>query len=342
MPPAVEYVESGPLPRGLDNRSLRQRAFRIATVVVIVALVAAFAPGLSEVRARLDGAQPGWLAVAVVLELLSCLSYVVMFRPVFCARMSWRTSYQLGMSELAVGSLVPASGAAGLAFGARALRKGGMPAQDIARRTVAFFVLKSAVNFVAVAVVGLAMWLGVGPDVSAALTLLPAALAAGAIAAVPVIPLVVARRGWSNRTADAVGEGIREVGRILRRGDWRVIAGSVGYWAFDNAVLWACVHAFGGSAPVTLVLMGYLIGQLGGLLPIPGGLGGIDGGLLGALVAYGLPVEVTAATILAYRVILFWLPLVFGGAALVSLRRGLQDPARADLGDPFLVPQAAP
>jgi hypothetical protein len=27
--------------------------------------------------------------------------------------------------------------------------------------------------------------------------------------------------------------------------------------------------------------MGYLIGQLGGLLPLPGGVGGIDGGLIG-------------------------------------------------------------
>jgi uncharacterized membrane protein YbhN (UPF0104 family) len=342
MPSAVEYVESGPLPRGLDNSSLRQRALQIAAVLVIVGLVAAFAPGLGDVKRRLEAAQPGWLGVAVVLELLSCLSYVLMFRPIFCARMSWRTSYQLGMSELAVGSLVPASGAAGLAFGAWALRKGGMPAQDIARRTVAFFVLKSAVNFVAVAVVGTAMWLGVGPDVSAALTLLPAALAVAAIAAVPGIPVVAARRGWSNRTANALGEGIREAGHILRRRDWRVIAGSVGYWAFDNAVLWACLHAFGESPPITLVLMGYLIGQLGGLLPIPGGIGGIDGGLLGALVVYGFPADVTAATILAYRVILFWLPLLLGGAAFVSLRRGLQDPERPDLCDPFLRPQVAP
>jgi uncharacterized protein (TIRG00374 family) len=89
------------------------------------------------------------------------------------------------------------------------------------------------------------------------------------------------------------------------------------------------------------VLMGYLIGQLGGLLPIPGGLGGIDGGLLGALVVYGLPVAATAAAILAYRVILFWLPLVLGAAAFVSLRRGLQDPERPDLCDPFPRPQVA-
>ena len=147
MPPAVEFIELLPLPRGLDSRSLRRRALQIAVVLGTVGAVAVLAPGLGDVRRRLEGAQPGWLGVAVVLELLSCLSYVLMFRPIFCARMSQRTSYQLAMSELAVGSLVPASGTAGLAFGAWALRKGGMPAHDIARRTVAFFVLKSAVNF---------------------------------------------------------------------------------------------------------------------------------------------------------------------------------------------------
>jgi uncharacterized membrane protein YbhN (UPF0104 family) len=341
MEPAVEYVESGPLPRGLDNRSLRGRALQIAVVLVIVGLVAAFASGLGEVRERIERAQPGWLGVAVVLELLSCLSYVLMIRPIFCARMPWRTSYQLGMAELAVGSLVPASGAAGLAFGAWALRKGAMPVRDIARRTVAFFVLKSAVNFVAVAVVGIAMWLGVGPDVSPALTLLPSVLAIAAIAAVPVIPFVAARRGWTNRAAVALSEGVGEAGRVLRRRDWRVIAGSVGYWAFDNAVLWACLRAFGESPAITLVLMGYLIGQLGGLLPVPGGVGGIDGGLLGALVVYGLPAATAAAAIVAYRVIVFWLPLVLGAAAFVSLRRGLQDPGRPDLCDPFLRRQVA-
>jgi uncharacterized membrane protein YbhN (UPF0104 family) len=94
---------------------------------------------------------------------------------------------------------------------------------------------------------------------------------------------------------------------------------------------------------VTLVLMGYLIGQLGGLLPLPGGLGGIDGGLLGALVVYGLPATTAtmATAILAYRVILFWLPLLLGATAFVSLRRGLQNPERLDLRDPLPRPQVA-
>ena len=83
--------------------------------------------------------------------------------------------------------------------------------------------------------------------------------------------------------------------------------------------------------PVSIILIGYLIGQLGGLLPIPGGIGGIDGGLVGTLIVYGEPAAPAAAAVLAYRVILFWLPLLVGGLAFASLRRGLNQPHRPDL-----------
>jgi uncharacterized membrane protein YbhN (UPF0104 family) len=196
------------------------------------------------------------------------------------------------------------------------------------------------------------MWLGVGSHVSPLLTIVPAALALVVIAAVPLLGAFAARRppraggggddddGGTARRAfkfvtGAFADGIREAGAALRRHDLRVIAGSLGYWAFDNAVLWACYRAFGESPPITLVLMGYLIGQLGGLLPIPGGIGGIEGGLIGTLIVYGLPAAVTAAAVLAYRLILFWVPLLLGSAAFASLRRGLDDPSRPDLCDPL-------
>jgi uncharacterized membrane protein YbhN (UPF0104 family) len=343
----VDYIPPPePLPRELDARRLRRRALQVIALLAVVVLAAWLAPGLGEVRDRLRDAQPGWLALAIGLELLSCLAYVLMFRPIFCPRMSWRTSFELGMSELAVGSLVPASGAGGLALGAWALRKGGMTVEDIARRTVAFFVIKSAANFIAVAVIGVLMWLGVGPHRTPLLTLLPAALSLLVIAAIPLIPVLAARRpdptgedeGWRRwlaAAAGALGDGVREVGIVLRRRDWRVIAGSLGYWAFDNAVVWACYRAFGESPALTLVLMGYLIGQLGGLLPIPGGIGGIDGGLIGTLIVYGLPAAATAAAVLTYRVILFWLPLLLGAVAFARLQKGLSDPERPDLCDPL-------
>jgi uncharacterized membrane protein YbhN (UPF0104 family) len=355
VPPGYQEVkleQSVSLPAELDVRQLRRRAAGVAGALVVVALAAWLAPGLGEVRDKLSGASAGWLAFAVVLEVLSCVSYIVMFRPVFCRHMSRRTSAELALSELAVGSLVPASGAGGLALGVWALRRGGMPADLIATRTVAFFVLKSGVNFVAVAVIGAVLALGLaGPDLPLTLTLLPAAAATAAIVATLTIPWLVARathgapdpsaprrRRLVVRAAGALGEGVREAGRIVRRRDAAALGGAIGYWAFDNAVLWAAYAAVGNSPALGIVLMGYLLGQLGGLLPIPGGLGGIDGGLVGALIVYGAPVSSTVAAVLAYRVILFWIPLLIGAVAFHNLRRGLNRPDRPDLCAPVATP----
>jgi uncharacterized membrane protein YbhN (UPF0104 family) len=337
------------LPAELSTRRLARRALGVVALLVAIGLGAAFAPGLEDVRARFAAARPGWIALAVALELLSGVSYVAMFRPVFCAGTSWRTAWEIAWSELAVGSLVPASGAGGLALGAWILHEGGMPAEKIARRSVAFFLIKSSVNFAAVAILGALMALGVaGPHRSPLLTALPAALSLVVIAAVLALPRLGpgaapgaddARLLRTLRAARrAVVDGAREALGIVRSGNVLVLAGAIGYWAFDNAVLWATYHAFGASVPLTVVLMGYLIGQLGGLLPIPGGVGGIDGGLIGTLVVYGAPAPATAAAVLAYRAILFWLPLLIGAAAFAALRRGLNHPGRPDLCRPVPSP----
>jgi uncharacterized protein (TIRG00374 family) len=330
------------MPDEFEPRRLARRTLQIVAVLVVVGLVLLLAPGLGEVRDLLTEAQPEWVALAVAFEFLSCLSYVLLFRPIFCTNMPWRTSWEIGLSELGAGSIVPASGAGGLALGAWILREGGMPAERIASRSVAFFLIKSSVNFIAVAVLGMALALGLfGPDLSLWLTAVPAAGALALIAAVLVVPRlgpgepVPADAGRARKAMREVRKalvgGTREAVQIVRSRNVLVIAGSVGYWAWDNAVLWATFHAFGFSPPITVILLGYLIGQLGGLLPLPGGLGGIDGGLIGTLIVFGTPAAATAAAVILYRVIVFWLPLLLGAVAFVSLRRGLNHPDRPEL-----------
>ena len=330
------------MPREFEPRRLLRRVLQIAALLGVLLLIVFLAPGLGEVRSKLEGADPAWIAVAIGLEFMSCVSYVLMFRPIFCSHMPWRTSWEISWSSLGMGSIVPASGAAGLALGAWILHEGGMPADRIARRSVAFFLIKSSINFVAVLVLGTLLAVGVlGPDLSPWLTIVPAAAAGLVIGMVLLIPRLGPGAdpppGASRMQRAIVGgrraliDGTGEAVQIVRARDWQVLAGAFGYWAFDNAVLWATFNAFGSSPAVTIILMGYLIGQLGGLLPIPGGIGGIDGGLFGTLVAYGTPVATTAAAVLAYRVILFWLPLIIGAIAFASLRRGLNDPDRPDL-----------
>jgi uncharacterized membrane protein YbhN (UPF0104 family) len=325
------------MPAGLDVRHLLRRAIGIAVAIGVLVLVALLAPGLGEVRDRLGGASPGWLAVAIVFEILSSLSYVLMFRPVFCSLMSWRAAAELGLSEVGTGSIVPASGAGGIALGAWVLSRAGMKPETIARRSVAFLLLKSSINFAAVAVVGVLVFAGVlGPSQSVWLTLLPAALSVIAIALVALIPRIPegrapedddgrARRIWL-AARSALVRGTAEAGVLLRRRDPLLLAGIVGYWAWDNLALWATFHAIGDPQGASVILLGYLIGQLGGLLPIPGGLGGIDGGLIGTFVVFGAAASSATAAVLAYRIILFWIPLLMGGFAFAALRRSLARP----------------
>ena len=338
----TDEVAGVTMPDEFEPRRLLRRTLQIIAALAVVGLVLLLAPGLGDVRHLLTEARPGWVALVVAFEAMSCVSYVLMFRPIFCQNMPWRTSWEIGLAEVGAGSIVPASGAGGLALGAWILSEGGMPAERIARRSVAFFLIKSSVNFIAVAVLGTIMALGlVGPDLSLWLTALPAALAMLVIAAVLVVP----RLGVGTPPPDDAGrirKAVREVRKalvggaaeavqIVRSRNLLVITGSVGYWAWDNAALWAAFHAFGASPPLTVLLMGYLIGQLGGLLPLPGGLGGIDGGLIGTLIVYGAPAAPTAAAVLVYRVVLFWLPLLAGAVAFISLRRALNRPDRPEL-----------
>jgi len=333
-------TEAGPpsapdeAPEAEPTHGILGRLLRALALLAVLLAIVAWAPGLDEVRRHLSGAAPGWLAVAVALEALSALSFVLLFSRFFGRVLPRRRVWELSWSELGMGSLVPASGVAGLALGAWVLHRHGRPAGWIARRSVAFFLIKSSVNFVAVAAIGVAMAVGlVGPPQPLWLTLVPAVLAAATIAAVlllgrlqePPIPEDAPRtRIWWVGVRRALVGGMREAIAIGRTRDVGIILGATGYWIFDNAVLWATYEAVGVVPPVSSILMGYLIGQMGGALPIPGGVGGIDLGLTGMMAAYGAPVAATAAAVLAYRVILFWLPLIVGGPAFWSLLRAMR------------------
>ena len=326
---------AGGLPDQFTPRRLVRGALEIAALIGVLVLVAVLAPGLGEVRDALGDVKPGWIALGVVFEALSCASYVLMFRPVFCRRMPWRTARRSGWPRSgSARSSRPAARAASRSAPGCSSRDG-MPADRIARRSVAFFLIKSSVNFVAVAVIG-TPWRSACSVRTSSLLADRAARGAGArgrAIAIVLLPqfgpgdeaprgagrvrrLVVGAR---TRVVDGTAEAIEIVRRArparARRRDRLLGLGQRG--AVGDL---PCVRRHARSS---IVLMGYLIGQLGGLLPLPGGVGGIDGGLIGTLVVYGAPAAATAAAVLAYRLILFWVPLLLGAVAFWTLRRRL-------------------
>jgi uncharacterized protein (TIRG00374 family) len=322
----------------LSRWRVSRRLLETAAVALVLVAVALALPGLGKLRTQLAHAAPGWVAAGAALEVLSAISYVVIFRSVFCRRMRWRLSYQIGMAEQAANALVSASGAGGLAVGVWALHRLGMSRERIARRTAAFFLLTSMANVVGV-ILFAALYLAglLGHDPNPALTYSFGAAALIATALVLALPLVLPRLRSATRNdmrsrrltsllrllRYSVAEGVRDGLVLLRQRSLGVIAGSVGTVAFDLAVLGVCFRAFGGSPPIGVLVLGYLIGQLGGNLPIPGGLGGIEGGLVGTFALFHQPVISATAAVLVYHAISLWVPALLGSAAFLRLRKTL-------------------
>ena len=328
------------MPAELSSRHLSARLVQLAGLVVVVGLLVWLTPGLASLRDQLRHASAPWFVAAGVAEVLSALSYVVIFRAVFCARMSWRITYQIGMAEQAANSLLPAGGAGGLALGAWALNRAGMSADHIARRTVAFFLLTSLANVGTVALFAVGFAVGVfSPDPTPDFTYAFGAAALLAIVITLSLPVWYhrwvarrqalpqgagrLRRAWRH-VVDALGEGTADSLALVRGRPVGVLVGSFGYMGFDIAALGLCFKAFGHSPGFGVLVFAYLIGQLGGLLPLPGGIGGTEGGLIGVFAIYHVPVVQSAAAVLAYRALQLWIPAALGSVAFVQLRKTLR------------------
>ncbi len=299
---------------------------------------------LAEVPALVANGHLGWLAAALVFEVLSFAGYVALFRAVFVddeSRVGWRQSYAITMAGLAATRVFASAGAGGIALTVWALRRLEVPARRIADRMVAFLMLLYGVYMACLVVVGLGLWTGLFPGPAPwALTLVPAVLGALVIAAGLALLRIPAdlQRRLAGRAADAsalrrilarlahapaaAGRGARVAVSLLRRREPGVLGAPV-WWGFDIAVLWATFHAFGEPPSVAVLAVAYFVGMLGNLIPLPGGVGGVEGGMIGALVAFGVGGGLAVVAVLAYRLFAFWLPTLPGALAYLQLRRDL-------------------
>jgi uncharacterized protein (TIRG00374 family) len=314
----------------------------VVSAVAFLYLVLPQLADLGDAGKKVGKGNTWWLAGAAAFSVLSFGGYVMMFQGIFVragSRIDWRASYQITMAGLAATRLLAAGGAGGIALTAWALRRAGMPRRQVADKTLAFLILTYAVYMFALVVCGLGLYFGVltGPA-PFAITVIPALFGLVVIVlglALSRVPPDLQRRleGFARRggrfarlaqrlanAPAAFSAGIRESLCHVRQRD-PALLGAVAYWGFNIACLWASFHAFGDPPPWPVIIMGYYVGFLGNLLPLPGGIGGVDGGMIAAFAAFGVPLALAVPAVLGYRVFAFWLPTIPGAVAYFQLRR---------------------
>jgi uncharacterized membrane protein YbhN (UPF0104 family) len=344
----------------LDLRALARRVRLPAALLVGAALVLVFAAG--PLRAFVDAlgraldANPRWVAAAALFELLSFGGYIALLCVVggrATPRLGLRASAQVTLGGAAATRLLPTAGVAGAALTLWALRQAGLGARGATRTLLAFLVVLYSVFLGAIAGAGALLALGLaGGEGPLALSAVPAAAAAlaitaglalavrrpatpaVAIGAVKAVPGPLRARARVRGATDVLGTAVRDAHALVRSADPRLL-GAPAWWAFDAAVLWAMLQAFGAPPPLAVVVLAYFVGQIGNTIPIPGV---VSGGIVGVLLAYGVQADLALVSVLAYRAVAIWLPAAIGLTALGGLRRTV---ARWSLEDASRAPAAA-
>jgi len=332
-----------------DRRKLLTGLALVVLLVVAIYVVFPKLVGLDAAVRKLDDAIAYWIGLAILFNVGAFASYVALFRGVLGGtrddavhqRLDLRASYQITMAGLAATRIFSAAGAGGIAVTYWALRRAGMPRRRSACRMVAFLVLTYGVYTSALVVFGILLRTGALPgDAPFGGTVVPAAVAAGAIALfllIALIPQDVERRiqqfaGGYRRTRyltrfakgpATVATGVRTAIAYVRHPSRGALAvgGAVGFWAANIAVLWASFEAFGGDVPFAVLVQGFFVGMAANLIPSPaGGVGSVDAGMIGAFLLFGIEQSIVFPAVLSYRVIAFWLPIPPGIVAFFQLR----------------------
>jgi uncharacterized membrane protein YbhN (UPF0104 family) len=321
-------LDGGTAPGTEARRALLRRlalpAAGVAVVAVLVLTARGPAQAFADAVARAASADARWFAAAVVLELLSFTGYIALLWHVAgrrSPRVGLRASYEMTLAGAAATRLLPTAGAGGAAVTLWALRRAGLRDREGTRTLLTFLVVLYAVFLLAVAITGTLVASGAaGGHAPLALSLVPAA---GALAAMAIAVALMAHRPRGlrfARAADAgalLGDAMRDAAALVRRGDPRLL-GALGWWGFDVAVLYATFSACGTPPPLAVLVLGYFVGQVANTIPVPGA---ASGGMVGVLIAFGVPAGLALPSVLAYRAIAIWTPAPAGAAALAALRR---------------------
>ena len=340
-PPANAQSRNTRRALGTAKGHLQRSALKLAGYLLAVALVLKLIPSLNEALSSLEHVGWQWVVGAFALETFSEMGFVLSWRSIvdpedLLSREGGgrRTGVRAAWAQLGGGTLIPGGSLGGVGVGAWILHHFGMPKQLIAEREFNLSFLNTAVDALALVVFGTALATGVLSGAhKLTLTLLPAALAGLGI----VAALLIARRATrlperlhSNHPKIAnsiatLADAVNDTDRLLfHRAGAKSVLGALGYLWLDVLVLWSAfvaIHAH--PAPgFGVVLMAYIIGALGGSIPLPAAIGTI-GGMVGMFILYGVGHNAAVAAVLLYQAIGLLVPLIGGGIAYLFLRRRL-------------------
>lgn len=301
-----------------------------------LAAVVAVALHLTEARAfaRLLGqTEPGWCALALVLQALTYLAQGQIYRSVAHAgqaSLSLLRACRLGLMKLFVDQALPSYGLSGTLAATVAFERQGIPRPVVMACLVVTlcsylmaYVLALAAALGIVIVEGHATPLLVGACTLFALGSLGVALAVPLLIGHP-LPALLRRLAGRARVARALAQLQQADPALIRNPRLlaRTCALELVVILADGGTLWALVRSLGEAAPWNGVFAGFMLASvLRSIGVTPGGLGVFEAAAVTTLSWAGVPLPVALSATLLFRGLSFWAPMLPG---MLIARRALR------------------
>lgn len=332
-------VEEPPLER---LRRVTPRSIGTLLVVgflayVLITLLAGI--DLASVAAALASADAAWLLAALVVSPWIQASLAGATLGAATARVRYIPVLMLQYAIQFISLVLPAT-AARLALEVRFFQKFGIPAAT----ALSFGLIDSVSGFVVQITLILVIFVSGLPGFTSALltgssttsddssslslvALLVALIVIGAAITLVVprlrhrltalIPRVRTALAGQARSAHSALSVLKRPGKVAA-----MLGGNLGAQLLQATVLALCLHAFGQTAHFSqLILINTAVSLFAGLMPVPGGMGVAEAGLTVGLQAIGVPSAIAVSTAITFRLVTFYLPPIWGAAAMRWLRR---------------------
>jgi uncharacterized protein (TIRG00374 family) len=311
----------------------------VAIFFVFYFFILPLIPGFRKAVHDLQQVNPALLLLGLVLQMAALVCYSLLTRAALPRHsVSMGRMIRIQFSTRALTSVVPGGSAAGSALGYRLLTLSGVDGPD-AGFALATAGLGSAVVLniifwtallVSIPLRGVNPFYGTAAIIGLVLVglalLLVIGLLKGQARAERILRSLARRFHFDEDHAAAI---VRQLAARLRElaSDPKLLSSVIGWatanWLLDAASLWVFLRAFGGTVPVDGLIVAFGLANILSSFPItPGGLGIVEGIYIPTLIGFGLSRSEATLGVISYRVAQYWLPILVGGLAYLSLRVG--------------------
>ncbi|NDB27459.1 MAG: UPF0104 family protein [Actinobacteria bacterium] len=298
-------------------------------------------PGFGDALSKLGEVKTSWLMLGIALEFAALFSYSMLTHVALgqdADKVSVLTLFRIQLSTRSLGSLVPGGSAASNALGFRLMTLAGANGRDagfaLATAGVGSAVVLNLILWVSLIVSipgrGVNAFYGTAAIFGVIVMLLAGGVVLGLIdheGRAERVTRSVAKRlrfdpDKAGEVAVHLGERLRGLANepgLLRK----VFMWSLLNWGLDIAALFVFIRAFDGNVDVVGLVISFCLANIFASIPItPGGLGIVEGIYIPSLVGFGLSTATATVSVLSYRIVQFWLPMLVGGVCYLSLRFG--------------------